>query len=235
VTEVAKRESSTDVAAAWLRNAILTGTFQPGEQLVERRITAEVHLSNIAIREAFTALAEEGMVVRLPGRGSFVTPISIDSVNDLATVRITIEQLVVRLARPRWNSDLHDAAKRVIDEMGEAAAAADVLALLRLDQQFHELFWRASGSALLQQITQQLSGKIALFIREGLAGMEQAELLNLVPLHQRWLEDFESGDAETQMATVEHHVAHSAEHMILMLQANLLRARRLEQFYRVQP
>ncbi|MCP2899127.1 GntR family transcriptional regulator, partial [Salmonella enterica subsp. enterica serovar Typhimurium] len=52
-----------------LRERILKGDYEPGERLVENKLSAELGVSRIPVREALRALASEGLVLIEPRRG----------------------------------------------------------------------------------------------------------------------------------------------------------------------
>jgi DNA-binding GntR family transcriptional regulator len=56
-----------------LRTDIESGKYAPGRKLPTiSEITAETGLSPMTIRRAYKLLADEGLVVVVPGRGTFV-------------------------------------------------------------------------------------------------------------------------------------------------------------------
>jgi GntR family transcriptional regulator len=56
-----------------LREKITSGTFIPGEQLpTESELIEQYGVSRITVRQALTTLAEEGLIERQQGRGTFV-------------------------------------------------------------------------------------------------------------------------------------------------------------------
>ncbi|MEV6055106.1 substrate-binding domain-containing protein [Streptomyces sp. NPDC052107] len=60
--------------AAELRRSIIDGTWPPGAKLpTEQALAAEMALSLTTVRRAYEELAEEGLVVRRQGAGTFVT------------------------------------------------------------------------------------------------------------------------------------------------------------------
>ena len=61
-----------DDAAAALREQILSGGIKLGTHLVEARIAALLNVSRGTVREAFKALAAEGLIQEEPRRGAFV-------------------------------------------------------------------------------------------------------------------------------------------------------------------
>jgi GntR family transcriptional regulator len=70
-----RREATYTVVARELRNAILQGHYADGRRLPTEAELAERHqASRQTIRRAFQDLVAEGMVYRVAGRGTFVTP-----------------------------------------------------------------------------------------------------------------------------------------------------------------
>ena len=59
--------------AASIREAILRGNLKPGQRLVERKLAAELGVSQIAVREALPELEHEGLLTRTPNVGAHVT------------------------------------------------------------------------------------------------------------------------------------------------------------------
>ena len=69
-----RRESSYTVLARQVRNRILQGHYADGRRLPTEAELAERHgVSRQTVRRAFQDLVAEGMVYRVPGRGTFVT------------------------------------------------------------------------------------------------------------------------------------------------------------------
>lgn len=55
-----------------LRSNIRSGLLKPGDVTSEQELAAEFGVSRITIRSALARLAREGLVVRVPGRGTFI-------------------------------------------------------------------------------------------------------------------------------------------------------------------
>lgn len=59
-----------------LRGQIEAGELKPGDAIPpEKRLTEQFGLSRVTARKALELLAEEGLIVRRPGKGTFVSPI----------------------------------------------------------------------------------------------------------------------------------------------------------------
>ena len=70
-----RRESGYTVLARELRTQILQGRYADGRRLpTEAELAERYRVSRQTVRRAFQALVAEGMVYRVPGRGTFATP-----------------------------------------------------------------------------------------------------------------------------------------------------------------
>ncbi|WP_456697621.1 GntR family transcriptional regulator [Aeromicrobium sp. P5_D10] len=85
-----RAESSYSRVARELRAQILQGAFSDGQRLpTEAELSADYSMSRQTIRRAFQELVSEGMVYRIPGRGTFAQSASdgyirqVGSVDDL--------------------------------------------------------------------------------------------------------------------------------------------------------
>jgi len=57
----------------WIRETIVTGQLKPGARLpTEDELIAELGISRVTVRQALGAAVEEGLLVRVAGRGTFV-------------------------------------------------------------------------------------------------------------------------------------------------------------------
>lgn len=62
------------IVAQKLREAIMSGTFKPGQRLVERELCEMTGVSRPSIREALRLLEADGMVSTVPHRGPWSPP-----------------------------------------------------------------------------------------------------------------------------------------------------------------
>ncbi len=91
-------KSKKAIAYVTLKKKIVTNALRPGEPLNETVLTKELGVSKTPIREAFQQLEMEGLVEIIPGRGAFVSKISIEDVREIFEIREIIECQVIRRA-----------------------------------------------------------------------------------------------------------------------------------------
>jgi DNA-binding GntR family transcriptional regulator len=119
-----------------LREAIITGQFQPNEHLVEMDLSRMMGVSRAAVRTALARLEQEGLVQRVRHRGTRVRLVDKREAVEILEARAVLEGLVARHAAMR--ADLDDVAalrgiladmRRLLD-LGDLIGASDENAVL---------------------------------------------------------------------------------------------------------
>ncbi len=72
----ADADASEERVADVIRNAIVRGDYAPNQRLIEADLSDTFEASRATVRTALLELANEGLVERLPNRGSRVRAIS---------------------------------------------------------------------------------------------------------------------------------------------------------------
>src|SRR6476620_9415352 len=111
-----------------LRSAIIMGTYEPGERLIEATLSTELGTSRGPVREALRQLENEGLVVSYPYRGAVVLGVSDEEVHEvLIPIRLTLERFsFTKAVALMTEADYGELAKEVW-QMGEGARAGDLL------------------------------------------------------------------------------------------------------------
>src|SRR2546430_9863265 len=127
----------TDRAYRELEEMIVTLQLSPGTVLSEQALSARLKIGRTPIREALQRLARDGLVVIMPRRGIMVSEINLMLQLRLLEVRRELERLMAGLAAERATPDERREFAEVAEAMVAAAAKADEIALMRLDQRLH--------------------------------------------------------------------------------------------------
>ena len=195
-----------DRIADELRTAIQEGRYQPGARLVERRLASELGTSHVPIREALARLAEEGLIERLPRRGSRVAGLSLQQLEELSSLRILLEGFVVTRVQSRLDPKSDTALQKMVDSMRAAAAVGDVARVFDLDQRFHERLWRLAEHEMLFELVAQLRGRINAFLRATTAALGPGDLEEHAVTHQWLLDAIRTDDPNEARAAMTKHI-----------------------------
>ena len=83
-----------------IRDAIIDGTLEPGEKLMDGELSGWLGVSRTPIREALARLETTGLVETKPGRYTIVSPIDTRTLADAQVVTAAMNELAVRTAVP---------------------------------------------------------------------------------------------------------------------------------------
>ena len=95
-----------------LKIRIIKNLINPGEPLSEGLLSKELKISKTPIREASQQLEKEGFVENIPGRGSFVSRISIQDIREIFEIREILECEAVKRAALKSNPDEVESIKK---------------------------------------------------------------------------------------------------------------------------
>lgn len=132
------RQSLTSAVAEKLRDKIILGELEEGEQLRQDLIAAEFQVSRIPVREALRQLLAEGLIDIIPNRGAVVSSLAPSEIEELFEIRALLEREVLRDSIPNLRpAELSRAAavlEKYASELGNEQLVAD---WGRLNTQFH--------------------------------------------------------------------------------------------------
>ena len=160
----AQRTTTPDGVYGVLRTAILDGTVPPGGQLRETHIAADLGISRSPLREAMTKLEEEGLIVKIPFRGSFVVEVSARDVAEIASVRALVEPYAAELSAEALRGPERSRLLQIIEELHRATENNDVPASIDAHLRFHRLFYDFSRHTVLQNMWNSWENKLRLYL-----------------------------------------------------------------------
>lgn len=176
-----------------IRDAIIDGTLEPGERLLDAELSSWLGVSRTPIREALARLEAAGLVETKPGRYTIVSPIDPRTVADAQAVTAAMNELAVRTAVPVLTAaDL--AAMRAANEAFAAALrAGDVVAAIAADDAFHGIPVDRAGNAAIRAVLDQYTPVLRRVERIRFASLVGRDS---VAQHARIIELAMAGDAE---------------------------------------
>lgn len=190
-----------------LRRSILTNRRRPGDRLKEDRLSEELGVSRIPVREALRVLAGEGLVEVQPRRGASVADVSPEMVRDLVEVRATLEGLNARLAARHHEPGIVAQLRQVLEEGTRAAQVGNVEDLVRLNGAFHDKLAEAGRNSILWDIMRTLRERTSV----AFAANTARRALQDWDEHSKILAAVIDGDEELASMLATRHVRRAAE------------------------
>jgi DNA-binding GntR family transcriptional regulator len=199
-----RRTNLTAEIASNLRRLIAEGNLLPGTHLVESDVAEKLGVSRGSLREALCILESEGLVNRLPGRGSFVAKISERDIREIYSLRTIMEKEALRLAVDRITQKDVEDLESILDLMFLAAEEGDNAEVLDLDLKFHERIWEIADHSRLKSYLDEIAVHVRMYVA---IQTSQYESLSVgISDHRQLLDAINSGDADTATKIIVEHL-----------------------------
>jgi DNA-binding GntR family transcriptional regulator len=151
--------------AEQLREAIVTDQLKAGQRIVEREIAEAMQTSRGPVRDALLLLENEGLVVRYPHRGTFVAEFTVQDVEEIYSLRQSIESLAVEYLVERATPEDLDQLDELVQQMADKVEAGyRVSEATELDLAFHRAICRLSGHSRALVAWEALSGQTRILL-----------------------------------------------------------------------
>lgn len=152
--------STADRACEVLRQAIIGRVFEQGDRLVEAKIAQELNVSITPIRQAFSTLANQGLLTIFPYKGTYVTIITKEFVDDLAFMRLEIESLAAKRAFDRLQPEDAGVLMNYCKLSDYYFQSGNLYQAIHHDCMFHEFFFTKAGSPMLMEMWTLIKSRV---------------------------------------------------------------------------
>jgi DNA-binding GntR family transcriptional regulator len=156
------RRSAKDSIVDEIRSSIMRGTLKAGVRIIEHKLAIDLNVSQTTVREALVDLEHLGFVQRVPPRKTFVTRLTHRDIDEIYSVRVPLEQVVIDLLATNATPDL-TGAQRALEGMRRSAANEDRIQFESMDLEFHRALWAATGNRTLANILEKIVVKLFAF------------------------------------------------------------------------
>ncbi|SNS95745.1 DNA-binding transcriptional regulator, GntR family [Rhodococcoides kyotonense] len=186
-----------------LRTAIVEGVYPPGHRLVQEELADRFGVSRIPLREALRTLVGEGLLRSERGRGTFVTALDIEEIDEIYDLRKLIEpsfaeHVVERVSR-RDIARFEDMAD-AMDNVGDTGADT----WSRTNLSFHLDMYRLSRLPMRYEIIAQMYHRLEPYSRFYVHGTNAYERVQCE--HKGMVDALSSGDATALADLILAHI-----------------------------
>jgi DNA-binding GntR family transcriptional regulator len=177
-----------------IKEAILTGSINPGDQIVESRIARELGSGIPLVREALIELEQEGFVQKTPYKGTIVTKLGPKEIREIFQLRVELEALAVEWAKENVTPDDIKDLQKLIRKMEQSGADLDLDQFYAIDLEFHRKLWALSGNPYLVAVLERIVVPLfAFFVMKTRRGRES--YISSAAMHGRIVEGLETKSA----------------------------------------
>jgi DNA-binding GntR family transcriptional regulator len=162
--EPIEQQTAPTVVFDRIRRAILEGRLVVGSALREATLAKEFGVSRSPLREALHRLEEEGLVEKIPFKGTYVAHVSEKTIAEIAQVRMLVEPYVVERSLPALRGEHRPTLLEAIDALRSAARDGDPVRMIDAHLAFHRMFYAYSGNQTLRELWDSWESKLRLFL-----------------------------------------------------------------------
>lgn len=206
------RQSLTDQIVTELRHQIITGQLSEGAPLRQEKLAMELGVSRVPLREAIRQLEAEGLVVSELHKGTVVSSLSLDEIEELFEIRVRMETWLFEDAIPRMTEEDFALAESVTDE---AMASGSVENWGELNWRFHEALYRPSGHLIALRLLRTVHDNANRYVNLQIAVAEdvERELMD----HRALIAFARLGDLRRGVDTLRAHIHRVSRNLIASL------------------
>jgi len=201
-----KIESIVDLAKRHMELWIIKGEYEPGQKLKEEEIAMRLGISRPPIREAFKALEIEGLVVRKPRRGVFITEMTAKDVWEAYTLKAALYELATELAMDTISANQISDLEAVVRQMEDSVnrEPVDLLRYQEYHQSFHDKIMIISGHDRLKKISVSIHNQVSRFSYKSLQNRKHLD--SSVRYHRQILDAIKDKDSALACKLMKEHV-----------------------------
>lgn len=158
------RTTLADYVVGVIREKTASGELRPGQHLREAELAAALGVSRGPVREALAILEAEGQVEIRRHRGAFVSVLTQRDVEEVHTLRATIEALAAERAVTRLTAEHLAEMDRVLEAMKVTSGSVAPQEAVRLDLAFHDVIYDAADHARLLRVWTSIRSQVSFFL-----------------------------------------------------------------------
>lgn len=213
ITEKRTGENARTYANRMILDNIVNLELPPGTGLSENELSIQLKLSRTPVREALIEMARIGLVEIIPKKGSFVTKIDYDFIEEARFMRLSLENSVIRLAcREGILPEALGRLKANLEQQKRVARVLDDAVLMELDNGFHQMLFDSVNKGRVYGVLQSQMVHFDRFRILSLRTLKAVKASVTVNDHENILYALEKRDYElAEMVMTRHLTRHQVE------------------------
>ena len=194
-----------------LENDILCGKYKRGEILTELMLVSDLAVSRTPVREALRRLEQEHLVESTT-KGILILGITKDDLVDIMELRLKIEGMAAARAAERITDDELRELKDALELQEYYVSKKDAEHIKALDNTFHYLVYRFSGSSIIYDTLMPLHNKARKYRKASVENESRA--LSSVQEHRAIYEAIAARDPKLAEQVTTNHVQNAMTHIL---------------------
>ncbi len=192
-----------------MRQAVVDGSFEPGQKLVERELCEMFDVSRSLIREVLQQLEAEALITIVPYRGPIVAEITLDEARSIYAVRQALEALAGAGCAENASAGDIAALEASLEVIAQCQSQVDQKPIVHAKNEFYSILLKACGNPVVAEILTGLNNRINLLRRMSMG--QPGRLTDTVKELKEIVEAIRNKDTELASRLCAEHVAKAAD------------------------
>ena len=205
-----KTVSLADQVFEHLETDILGGKYQRGDILTENKLSEILGVSRTPIREALRRLQQENLIIET-GKGSLVLGISEKDLCDIYLIREQLEGLAAKMAAESASEEDINELKSALELQEFYLAKSNSEQIRGMDNKFHELLYKISGSHVFYNTLLPLHKKVQKYRKASIQSGSRAA--QSVDEHRKILNAIIARDGDLAAKYTAEHAKNAYNHI----------------------
>ena len=201
-----KKDNLTSRIYEQIKEAIMSGRFQPGERLPIRKLAEKMGTSTTPVREAILTLVSYGALDKKPAHPITVPVLNKEKYLENRTIRIAVEGLAAVEAAKKINKQQLNGLIECNQKMNKAGEEGRLDDLIRYNYSFHIQLCKAANMPALLEIVENLWMRIGPSLN--ILRTPEDTSTSKADFHQPILDALEKGDSEAAKDAIEQDLIH---------------------------
>lgn len=196
-----------EIAYEVLKHAIITGEIPAGERIVETDYAERLHISRTPLREALRKLERDGLVEYVLRRGVVVRAFTIADVEEIYTIRNSLEMLTLPAIIEKATADDIADLKSRLNQMDQLMADRNFDELSPITRAFHRQLTSLCGQNRILRVIESQDEFITRF--SAMAIREEDRLSEAHQEHYQLVDYVEQRDLDSFRNLMGRHIDRS--------------------------
>lgn len=149
--------STRDAIYFALRDQIVLLELPPGTSISEKEISIKFNVSRTPVRESFVRLSQEGLLEIYPQRGTVISLIDLELVEEARFMREQLEKAIIRLACGHFPDNQLMQLKSNLDQQQLCIEEQNHVRMFELDEAFHRTLFEGCNKLNTWAVIQQMN------------------------------------------------------------------------------
>jgi GntR family transcriptional regulator, rspAB operon transcriptional repressor len=197
------QESTREYVYRFLKINIMNFKLAPGTALSEQDIANRLEVSRTPVREAFIQLSQEGLLDILPQKGTYVSFIDIDNVEEAKFLRETMDTAVIKIACTEFAAEKMFELQSNIMLQKLCLSENNHAKFFELNEAFHQTIFIGCKKARIWTLTQQMQ---AHYNRVRILNQSRFDLSAVLHQHKELVRAIQEKNVGLGIRTISSHL-----------------------------